>query len=298
MLTLFFHASSRGLRAAKHATRRTFSQGSFSSIHVAQRKDNKHAIDISINKPEIHNAFNEVIIEELSQAFRKIDARMTRVIVLTGNGASFSAGADLNWMKRRIKLTKEESEKESHNLFEMFHAIRFCPVPTIARVNGAALGGGSGLVAACDMAFAVNSATFGFTEVRLGLIPAVISPFVLEKIGVGNASRYFLTAERFKTQEAKRIGLIQDAFEKLEELDAEIDRLVTQISNNGPEAVKKCKSLIQEVSKMDIRDSRCKLFVANEIAKISVTPEGQEGTGAFLEKRAANWQLETPKKPK
>ena len=169
----------------------------------------------------------------------------------------------------------------------MFHAIRFCPVPVIGRINGAAVGGGSGLVSCCDFSFAVNSATFGFTEVKLGIMPAVISKFVMEKIGKNNCSRYFLTGERLSAKRAAEIGLIQEALDNEQKMDETIAGVVDELSKNSPAAVHRCKVLIEEVSHMSITNS--KGYVASEIAKARVSAEGQEGLSSFLEKRKPNY---------
>ncbi len=230
------------------------------------------------------------MIEELTSAFRSFKNNDTcRSIVLTGVGSSFSAGADLNWMKKMASYTKEENEKDSHLLFDMFHAIRSCSIPVIARVNGPALGGGSGLVSSCDIALSLKSAKFGFTEVKLGLIPAVISPFVMEKIGKVNCSRYFLTGERFTAEEAKQIQLISDHFVTDQELDDAINKISKEIASSGPQAVRTCKSLIQNVSHMDYNNPSTKLYVASEIATARVSAEGQSGISAFLKKGKPMW---------
>jgi methylglutaconyl-CoA hydratase len=246
----------------------------------------QNCVTVTINRPEIHNAFNEELIAELTQTFKTIGELFPqcRSVVLTGAGSSFSAGADLNWMKKMASYTKEQNEQDSHQLFDMFHAIRQCIVPVIARTNGSAFGGGSGLVAACDFAFALSRAKFGFTEVKLGLLPAVISPFVMEKIGAGNCSRYFLTGEKFDAVEARRIGLVQQVFETEQDMDEEITRVTREIQLAYPGAVKNCKKLIQTVASMDINDPKTKIFVASEIAKARVGKEGQAGLAAFLSK--------------
>jgi methylglutaconyl-CoA hydratase len=215
---------------------------------------------------------------------------------IKANGSSFSAGADLNWMKKMHKYTKEQNEEDSHRLFEMFYAIRNCRLPVIGRINGAALGGGSGLVACCDVALALSGAKFGFTEVKLGLIPAVISPFVLEKMGGANCSRYFLTGQRFDAAEARRVGLVQAHFESVEALDTEIDRITTEIGSSGPAAVERCKQLLRKVQHMNVDDPTTKLYVAEQIAVTRVSPEAQDGLGAFLNKQSPPWVPVSQKK--
>eukprot|EP01120_Amphizonella_sp_Union-15-10_P013197 TRINITY_DN6097_c0_g1_i1.p1 TRINITY_DN6097_c0_g1~~TRINITY_DN6097_c0_g1_i1.p1 ORF type:complete len:290 (+),score=43.68 TRINITY_DN6097_c0_g1_i1:61-930(+) len=263
---------------------------SYTTIELTQRNNKPFVTEIALNRPEVHNAFNSVLVEELTQAFKNI-SKETRVVILTGKGKSFSAGADLSWLNKRITLTKEQNQTESEKMYTLFHSIKTCPVPTIARVNGHAIGGGSGLTSVCDIAIALESSSFGFTEAKLGIIPAVISPFVLEKIGKGNASRYFLTAERFKCNEAKHIGLINEFFETIEEVDKKIDNLVTSICENGPNAVSRCKKLIQEVGELDFNSEECKVFLSSVIANATVSDEGQEGTKAFLEKRPPKYQV-------
>lgn len=204
-------------------------------------------------------------------------------------------------MKKMAKYTKEENEKDSYALFDMFNAIRSSPIPTIARVNGAALGGGAGLVAACDMSIGcmgcvfccwlslVNRCVFGFTEVKLGLIPAVISPFVISKIGSANARRYFLTGERFSAAQALQIGLLNSHYETEEEMDKEIERILQEIRGAGPTAVKTCKNLINNVAEMSLDDPATKKFVCSQIAAIRVSEEGQDGLNAFLTKQKPRW---------
>eukprot|EP01114_Cavostelium_apophysatum_P018938 TRINITY_DN5961_c0_g1_i1.p1 TRINITY_DN5961_c0_g1~~TRINITY_DN5961_c0_g1_i1.p1 ORF type:complete len:327 (-),score=59.98 TRINITY_DN5961_c0_g1_i1:24-1004(-) len=264
---------------------------------------------IAINRPDVHNAFNEHLIEEITRVFRTItksvqegssdgtkststtDLSSTRVVVFTGMGPSFSAGADLNWMKKMVSYTVEENERDSHLLFDMFHSMRSCPCPVVARVNGPALGGGSGLVSAADIAFAVKDAKFGFTEVKLGLIPAAISPFVLEKIGKGNASRYFLTGERFGGEEARRIGLVQECFDTEAQMDEAVKKVCKEISLSGPKAVANCKELIKHISStnMDWSFPFTKFHTASAIAKARVSAEGQSGLSSFFNKQKPSW---------
>lgn len=299
----------RGAVPAGQAVRSCFGRRAFTtaaaSTEVKQKYDFINVEDkgevrwVSLNRPDTHNAFNELVIGEITDAFRTIqrDAAQEkfRAVVLTGNGKSFSAGADLNWMKKMASYTQKENELDSHKLFDMFNSIYACPMPVIGRINGNAIGGGSGLVSACDFAFSVNKAVFGFTEVKLGLIPAVISPFVMMKIGKGNCSRYFLTGERFYATEATRLGLIQGSFETVEELDKAVDSVLTEIKANSPAAMRSCKQLINNVyhslgsPKKGEGLSDVKEQLASEIARIRVSKEGQEGLSAFLEKRKPSW---------
>ena len=239
----------------------------------------------------MHNAFNEHVISEVTRAFRKIENIKPdlRAVLLRANGTSFSAGADLTWMKKMVNYTREENERDAHQLFEMFEAIHNCPVPVIGRINGSAIGGGAGMVACCDISYSVASAKFGFTEVKLGLIPAVISPFVMEKIGRSNCSRYFLTGEKFSSEVAKSIQLISDYFPDEKTMEEHVDNTLKEISNSSPAAVRSAKSLIRNVSNMVIGDKSTMLYVAEQIARIRISKGGQEGLAAFLEKRKPSW---------
>lgn len=272
-----------------------FSRNFSSSSSLKLEMRDNHSYWIVLDRPKLHNAFNEDVIAELTNAFKHVPAE-ARSVVLAANGPSFSAGADLNWMKKMANYTKEENEKDAQALFDMFHNIRYCPVPVIARVSGAALGGGSGLVAACDMAFSVKSAVFGFTECRLGLIPAVISPFVMEKIGSAHASRYFLTAARFSADEARRINLVHEVVENPEALDKLVSETVSTIAQNSPAAVRRSKQLIAGVLSPHNGPtlSEKKGFVAREIAQVRISAEGQEGLKAFFEKRNPAWVAAAP----
>lgn len=296
--------------ASRGSTFRFFSTSSttssFQHLIVEQKGP---VLWITMNRPDVHNAFNEDVIDELTRSFREASATISshaathpvadssasvpRVVVLAGNGASFSAGADLNWMAKMAKYSKAENETDSHALFDMFHAIYSCPVPVVARVHGAALGGGSGLVAACDISLALDKAKLGFTEVGLGLIPAVISRFCIDKIGVSHASRYFVTGERFSGSEAVRIGLCQQSFATTEELDAAVDKLTATIAGNSPNAVRAAKQLVRDVTNkgLSLDKPETKAFTCNAIASIRVSEEGQAGLHAFLNKAPAPWTL-------
>jgi len=186
--------------------------------------------------------------------------------------------------------THEENKNDALALFEMINSVATSPIPVIGRIMGAALGGGSGLAAACDICFATNNASFGFTEVRLGLIPAVISPFVIRKIGISNCSRYFLTGERFTATEATRIGLVNQAFGTIEELDKAIDKTTKDITDSSPAAVRQAKLLIDRVSSFGTPQSS-RDFVVDAIAKIRVSEEGQEGLRSFLNRKPPSWKI-------
>lgn len=243
---------------------------------------------VTMTRPDMHNAFNEVVIDELTAAFHELAADPgVRAVILAGSGKSFCAGADIHWMKRMVDYSFEENVADAKAMAGMLRAIRECPKPVIARVHGAAIGGGVGLVAACDMAVAVGKAVFCLSEVKLGILPAVISPYVLEKIGPGIARRYGVTAERFDAHEARRIGLVSEVVETPEDLDERIGDLIRHVLGNGPEAVAACKGILSEVGGVDwdaVTD-----LTARAIAERRVSSEGQDGLKAFLEKRKPAW---------
>ncbi len=232
---------------------------------------------ITLAKPERRNAFDAALIAELHDAFS--DVGDARVVVLAGDGPSFCAGADVEWQRASIGLSFDENVADALRLHRMLATVDSCPAPLVARVQGYALGGGSGLVACADVVVASLDATFGFTEVRLGIIPAVISPFVFAKIGARAARRLFLTGERFNAETALRIGLIH---ELADDLDAAVERVVGELLKSGPEATRAAKRLARE-----------RPYDGEELARIAAGlragDEGQEGLRAFLEKRAPNW---------
>jgi methylglutaconyl-CoA hydratase len=231
---------------------------------------------ITIAKPDRRNAFDAALIAELRDAFGAVgDAR---AVVLAGDGPSFSAGADVEWQRAAIDLTFEENVEDALRLYRMLEAVDSCAAPVVARVQGYALGGGSGLVACADIAIAAPDATFGFTEVRLGIIPAVISPFVLAKIGAA-ARRYFLTGERFGSDDALRIGLVHEV---AEDLDGAVERNVRELLQSGPESARAAKRLVRDRS-ADADE------LARIAARLRTSAEGQEGLRAFLDKRSPSW---------
>lgn len=245
---------------------------------------------LTLDRPKIHNAFDDLLIEALIDALRAIEEDdAVRVVVLTGAGASFSAGADLNWMKRMAQASEKENRKDARQLAKLMRVLNHLDKPTIARVNGAALGGGVGLVACCDIAIASNEARFGLTETRLGLVPAVISPYVIDAIGARQARRLFLTAQVFNAAEAERIGLVH-AVVPAAELDAAVDTEVERLKTAGPVAVLEAKRLVQRIHHPDSKQRRA-LDEANAdlIAALRVSREGQEGLKAFFDKRPAAW---------
>ena len=249
---------------------------------------------ITLTRPEVRNAFDDRLIAELWDAIEEVRKSHEdapdggpRALVLTGAGETFCAGADMNWMKRSIQFSRKENEADARRFAEMLRALDELPIPTLARVNGACLGGGMGLLACCDIVVAVDSADFGFTEVRLGIAPAVISTFVLPKIGPAAARRYFLTGEVFKAPVARGIGLVHEVV-PADGLDAAVTRLVDALRGNGPNAVAAAKRLIREGMALG-RDASIEHTV-RAIAGLRASPEGQEGLGAFLEKRPPSWK--------
>jgi methylglutaconyl-CoA hydratase len=237
---------------------------------------------VTMARPERRNAFDAELIRELTEAFS--DVGDARVVVLAGEGPSFCAGADVDWQRSSIDLSFEENVEDALRLHRMLAAVDACPAPVVARVQGYALGGGSGLVACADVVVAAGDATFGFTEVRLGIIPAVISPFVFAKIGAGTARHLFLTGSRFDADTALRIGLVHEV---TDELDPAVELRVGEILKSGPEATRAAKRLARE-RPTDGEE------LARLAAGLRAGPEGQEGLRAFLEKRAPAWALRRP----
>ncbi|KPJ50272.1 hypothetical protein AMJ40_03420 [candidate division TA06 bacterium DG_26] len=242
---------------------------------------------LTFNRPEIHNAFNDVMIDELHRAFATISSREDiRVVVLTGAGKSYCAGADLNWMKRVKDYSYEENLQESLRLAELFYQIYTLPSPTIAKVNGAAIGGGTGFVAVCDLAIASSTAKFSFSEVKLGLVPACISPYVVRKVGEGASREFFLTGERLTAEKALRYGLVNQVVPP-EGLDDAVREWTDHLISSGPHALATCKQLLHRVPEMGLDEART--YTARVIASLRVSEEGQEGMASFLEKRKPNW---------
>ena len=243
---------------------------------------------VTINRPEVRNAFNDEVITELIAVFMELGERTeVRCIVLTGSGPAFCAGADLNWMKRMAGYSREENLADAQALAQMLRVLYRCPKPTIARVQGDVYAGGTGLVAACDMAVSVDTAGYCLSEVKLGLIPATISPYVIRAMGARAAHRYFLTAERFSAAEALRIGFVHEVV-SAEELDARIAEIAQALVVAGPAAVKACKALVQDVAGHDISPMLVGRTVES-IADIRISDEGREGIQSFLQKRKPNW---------
>lgn len=245
---------------------------------------------IIFNRPDVHNAFNDTMIRDLSAVFDEIALNKDiRAVIITGKGKSFCAGADLNWMRRVKDYDYEDNLKESLELADMLYKIYASPKPTIARVNGAAIGGGTGLVAVCDIAIASDKAKFSFSEVKLGLIPACISPYVMKKCGEGNCREFFLTGERLSAERACAAGLI-NIVTSPDELDSAVDDLVQRLLSSGPEAITKCKELLRNVAEMSFEKG--KVYTAEVIAKLRISDESQEGMAAFFAKRKPRWNRE------
>jgi methylglutaconyl-CoA hydratase len=255
---------------------------------------NKKIASVVLNRPDVHNAFNDELVQRITDAFTELGHRDdVRAIILRANGKSFCAGADLNWMKRMVQYTYDQNVADARAIGRMFLAIAKCPKPVIARVHGAALGGGAGLVAACDIGIAIESVQFGFTEVKVGIIPAIISPFVIAKIGPGRAREFFITGERFLAPVAMNVGLIQHVASHELALDALVDSKIAQILTSAPGAIAAAKELIFGVAAQNLEASLG--FAADAIARTRAGEEGQAGMRAFLERHRPPW-IEKPEK--
>lgn len=243
---------------------------------------------ITLTQPEVRNAFSDEVIAEITAAFTEVGARPdVRVVVLAAEGPAFCAGANLNWMRRMADYTRDENIADAGKLAEMLRVIYECPKPTIARVQGDVYAGGMGLVAACDMAVSVDTAGYCLSEVKLGLIPATISPYVIRAMGARAAHRYFLTAERFDAAEALRTGFVH-AVVAPDQLDAKVDELARAITVASPDAVRACKKLVQDVAERDINAQLIATTVEG-IADIRASEQGREGVQSFLQKRKPGW---------
>lgn len=247
-----------------------------------------HVATVMLNRPDVRNAFNDTAIAEITQAFRELGVDDgVRAIVLAARGPAFCAGADLNWMRKMAGYTHEENRADAMHLARMLHTIHTCPKPVVAKIQGDCYAGGMGLVAACDIAVAAEAIIFCLSEVKLGLIPATISPYVIKAMGENAARRYFLTAERFSAQEALRIGFVHSVV-AAEELDAAVDQIVKALAANSPHAVKEAKRLVRDVAGMPVTDALI-AHTAQRIADIRASDEGREGVRSFLEKRKPDW---------
>ncbi|MFH1701418.1 MAG: enoyl-CoA hydratase/isomerase family protein [Candidatus Zixiibacteriota bacterium] len=242
---------------------------------------------VSFCRPEVHNAFNDVLIYEMTDLFESLKkVKGLRVVVLTGEGKSFCAGADLNWMRRVKDYSYEKNLEESLALADLFYLIYTMPLPVIGRINGAAIGGGTGFVSVCDISVAAESARFSFSEVKIGIVPACIGPYVIKKLGEGKAREFFISGERLTAADAYRIGLVNRYYPD-DKLDEEIDKLINTLLSSGPNAITMAKELVSSVPGM--KPHEFKSYTAEMIAKLRLSDEGQEGMDAFLNKRKPNW---------
>jgi methylglutaconyl-CoA hydratase len=242
-----------------------------------------------MNRPELHNAFDDLLIADLTAELKRLEAdEAVRVLLLASSGKSFSAGADLSWMQRMAGYSREENLADARGLAELMKILNFLKKPTIALVQGAAYGGGVGLVACCDIVIAARRATFCLSEVRLGIMPAVISPYVVEALGARAARRYFQTAESFDAAEAHRLGLVHELVDDRDDLLARAERICSALLKNGPQAMAEAKELVSFVSRGPVDDEMI-AGTAERIARVRASSEGKEGVTAFLEKRKPGW---------
>ena len=255
---------------------------------VITQIDSRGIAQVTLNNPDKHNAFDDQMIIELTNAFNALAANANvRIMLLKSEGKSFSAGADLEWMKRMASYSYQQNLNDARALAAMLKALHQMPIPTIARVQGAAFGGAIGLISCCDIALASSNASFALSEVKIGLVPSTISPYVIAAIGERHAKRYFMTAERFDANTALQISLVHEAVEE-QFLDDKVEQLITAILSNGPEAVVAAKQLVFAVSGKAI-DSSLIEHTCEVIAGIRVSAQGQEGLSAFLDKRKPHW---------
>lgn len=253
--------------------------------------DERGVATVTLNRPEKHNAFDDNVITALTQCFQQIaEDSNIRVVILAANGKHFCAGADLAWMQRMAGYSEQENLQDANALANMLYTLNTLPQPTIAKVQGAAFGGAVGLVACCDMAVATKLSQFCLSEVKLGLIPATISPYVIAAIGERQARRYFLSAERFSARRARRLGLVNETVTE-EDLEETLNQMINSLLQNSPAAITASKKLIANVANRSI-DNELIGYTSNQIAAIRVSQQGQEGLTAFLEKRLPAWRKE------
>lgn len=257
---------------------------------LISKTDSQGVQTLHMNRPAVHNAFDAEMIGELTTALKaSASDESIRVVVITGSGSCFSAGADLNWMRSQVDASLEKNESDAMQLAKLMRTLNYLPKPTVAMVNGSAFGGGVGLIAACDISISTDDARFGLTEARLGLAPAVISPYVIRRIGEHNARRYFLSGERIDAFEAQRIGLVHQLVAS-EKLGAVVEGVIKQLLLSGPNAVKECKQLVFEIGAHNRKTQKSiDGYTSRLIARLRVSSEGQEGLTAFLEKRKPGW---------
>ncbi|MFW9928834.1 MAG: enoyl-CoA hydratase-related protein [Candidatus Thorarchaeota archaeon] len=246
----------------------------------------KNALYVKINRPDVHNAMNEQVIDDLIHCATFIENSSVRVVILSGKGKSFCAGADLNYMKRSKDFTFQQNLNDAKQMSLMFELWNTLSKPVIGKITGFTIGGGTGLVAACDIAIAEENAKFGFSEVKLGIVPAIISPYILRKIGFTYTREFFLTGQRFSAEKAKQISLINYVVNS-EELDGKVEEIISELLTSGPEAIRAGKELINK--NLLLEKTELQNYCVDLIAKLRKSPEGQEGISAFLEKRKTNW---------
>ena len=257
-------------------------------FHTLSVSIDSHVATVTMNRPDVRNAFNDTSINELALAFDELGQNEhVRAIVLAASGPAFCAGADLNWMSKMAGYSEAENTADAARLADMLRTLYHCPKPVVAKVQGDCYAGGMGLVAACDIAVAAREANFCLSEVKLGLIPATISPYVIRAMGENAARRYFLTAERFSAQEALRIGFVHEIC-AADALDADVAAIVASLVSNGPHAVASAKALVRDMAGQRITDDLL-MDTAERIAEIRASSEGREGVAAFLEKRKPAW---------
>jgi methylglutaconyl-CoA hydratase len=262
----------------------------FQTLQVA--RDSRGVLTVSLNRPDVRNAFNDVVMDELAEAFGKLALEAaTRAVVLKGEGPAFCAGGDLNWMKKAVDFDFAANLHDTRKLAKMFALLNECPKPVIGLVHGAAIGGGVGLVSICDIVIASTETQFSLSEVRLGIVPACIGPFVLAKIGASHARGLFMSAERFTAEKAKAIGLVHEVVADAAALQAACERVLGNVLQCGPNAMAVAKKLVLDLSWPEKRAEHpdCLEYVADTLAHLRISAEGQEGVKAFLEKRKPNW---------
>ncbi len=265
---------------------------------IVVKKDSRGVLTLTLNRPEVRNAFNDTVVLELTQIFTEIQNDSTlRAVVLRGEGPVFCAGGDLNWMKKAVEFAPAENLHDARSVAHLFQLMDDCPKPLLALVQGAAIGGGVGLVSVCDVAFATEDAKFGLSEVRLGVVPACIGPFVVAKIGASQARRFFITGERFSAKKAEEIGLVHGVYPGVNEAEAALSQVLESVLESGPQAVSVAKKLIADLCSRDELGTQEEVLenVAQLLARVRAGREAQEGFRAFLEKRKPRWTLEEKK---
>ena len=262
--------------------------------YLSINKNENGVCYLKLNRPEIHNAFDEVLISELTEFFSSVNSDETvTAVVMSGEGKSFCAGADLKWMKKMINYSSEENLSDSKKLASMLSVMNSCSKPVIGLIDGATMGGGVGLASCFDFAVATERSFFALSEVKLGILPAVISPFVISKIGESQARRFFISGERFSSLKAKEIGLVHEIAQTAEQAETIIDSYLTQVLTSAPKARELAKVLVSKISHEIMTDVERIEYACELISKVRISEEGQEGMGALLEKRKPKWITES-----